>query len=493
MVRFTKSLASEGFHGPHYGHVGTAALACPPGETRPHFFPPAFRPPIWTIRFVIQTCPVPEPPLMPAPTHSTQLVRAIGRWSLTALAINGMIGSGIFGLPSTIAGLTGRLSPWAVVLAGLCTAVIVACFSEVASCFDQPGGPYVYARAAFGRFIGIQTGWMLWLTLVAAPAANANLFVVYLAEFMPHAQDPLPRALLLTALVWFMATVNIVGVAAGTRLSDLFTIAKLLPLFFLIAMGLVLHPHAPPAAGAAAPMTAWTKSVLLLFFAYGGFEGALLPASEARNPRRDAPFALMVGLAVACLVYVLLQWLVVGALPHPSSSTRPLADLARMLAGPAGASLVTVGALLSVYGNVSARILSTPRITMALAENGDSPRWLAAIHKRFRTPYASILLFSTAVWGFALAGHFAWNVTLSAVARLFYYAVICAAVPVLRKLFPGRAQLRIPGGLLLPALGVLICLALFTQVEFKQSLILAATVLLATGNWLWARKANPQS
>jgi amino acid transporter len=434
---------------------------------------------------------VPESPSIPAPKHSAQLVRVIGRWSLTALAINGIIGSGIFGLPSTIAGLTGRLSPWAVLLAGLCSAVIVACFAEVASCFDQAGGPYLYARAAFGRFIGIQTGWMLWLTLVAAPAANANLFVVYLAEFIPRVQDPLLRALVLTALVWFMAAVNIAGVGAGTRLSNLFTIAKLLPLFSVIALGIVLHPHVSAAASAAAPMTAWTKSVLLLFFAYGGFEGALLPMSEARNPRRDAPFALMVGLAVPCVVYVLIQWLVVSALPHPASSTRPLADLARLLAGPAGASLVTVGALLSVYGNVSARTLSTPRITLALAEHGDSPRWLAAIHPRFRTPYASILLFSTAVWGFALAGHFAWNVTLSAVARLFYYGVICAAVPVLRKQFPGRAKLRIPGGLALPTLGVLICLGLFTQVDFKQSLILAGTALLAAGNWLWARKANP--
>ena len=165
--------------------------------------------------------------------------------------------------------------------------------------------------------------------------------------------------------------------------------------------------------------------------------------------------------------------------------------MARLLAGPAGALFVTVGALLSVYGNVSARILSTPRVTLALAENGDAPRWLAAVHQRFRTPYASILVFATAVWAFALAGHFAWNVTLSAVARLFYYAVICAAVPVLRKQFPGRAQLRIPGGMLLPVLGVLICVGLFTQVDFKQSLILGVTALLAAGNWLWARKANP--
>ncbi len=420
-------------------------------------------------------------------------MRAIGRWSLIALVINNVIGSGVFGLPSLVAGLTGRASPWAVVLAGLCIGVVFVCFSEVASYFDQAGGPYLYARTAFGRFAGIQTGWMLWLSQVAAPAAASNLFVIYLAEFFPRVREPLMRYLVLTVLIWFLAAVNIAGVAAGTRVSNLFTIAKLLPLLTIIAVGLVLHPHAPVAtASAAGPFSSWSKSILLLFFSYGGFESALLPMSEAKNPKRDAPVALIVGLGVCCLIYTAIQWLVVTGLPHPAASERPLADLARLLAGPPGAAFVTVGALLSVYGYLGARTLSVPRITMAFAENGDFPTWFAAVHRRFRTPYMSIVVFAIAVWIFAVSGQFAWNVTLSAVARLLYYGLICAAVPVLRKQFPGRALLRVPGGLLLPVAGVLICLSLFTQIEFKQSLILATAVLIATGNWLWARKANPE-
>jgi amino acid transporter len=318
------------------------------------------------------------------------------------------------------------------------------------------------------------------------------LFVIYLAEFVPRVRDPLPRFLALTVLIWFLAAVNIAGVAAGTRLSNVFTIAKLLPLFAIIVVGLVLHPHAPVAtASAAVPWPNWAKSILLLFFSYGGFESALLPMSEAKDPRRDAPLALMVGLGVCCLIYTLIQWLVVTALPYPAASERPLADLARLLAGPPGARFVTIGALLSVYGYLGARTLTVPRITLALAENGDFPRWFSYVHQNFRTPAASIVVFTVAVWGFALSGQFAWNVTLSAVARLLYYGLICAAVPVLRKQFPGRALFRLPGGLLLPGLGALICLGLFLQVDFKQSLILAATVLLATGNWLWARRANP--
>src|ERR1700691_1261349 len=173
-------------------------------------------------------------------TPQHQLIRAIGRWSLVALVVNSIIGSGVFGLPSVVAGLIGNYSPYAVLAAGAGMSVIIACFAEVASRFQQAGGPYLYARAAFGRFMGIQTAWMLWLGQVAAPAANANLFVIYLGEFFPHAKDPVPRALVLTALIGFLAFINVRGVRGGTQISDVFTGAKLIPLFAVIVLGAVV-------------------------------------------------------------------------------------------------------------------------------------------------------------------------------------------------------------------------------------------------------------
>ncbi len=169
-----------------------------------------------------------------APRHD--LIRAIGRWSLVALVVNSIIGSGVFGLPSTVAALIGNYSPYAVLAAGAGMSVIIACFAEVASRFQQAGGPYLYARVAFGRLMGIQTAWMLWLGQVAAPAANANLFVIYLGEFFPHAKDPLPRAIILTALVGLLTLINIRGVRAGAQVSNLFTAAKLVPLFAVIVL-----------------------------------------------------------------------------------------------------------------------------------------------------------------------------------------------------------------------------------------------------------------
>lgn len=419
-----------------------------------------------------------------------ELLRAIGRWSLVALVVNSIIGSGVFGLPSTVAALIGAYSPYAVLAAGAGMSLIIACFAEVASRFQQAGGPYLYARIAFGRLMGIQTAWMLWLGQVAAPAANANLFVIYLGEFFPHAKDPWPRAFILTTLVGVLTAINIRGVRGGTTVSNLFTAAKLVPLFAVIVLGFfTLHAHPqshsaiPPASIATGK---WLKAMLLLVFAYGGWETALAPMSEAKNPRRDAPFSLFTALAVCTAIYALIQWVVIGVLPDAAHSQRPLADVARLAAGPLGAALVAIGALISFYGYLSAKILGMPRVPFALAEQGDFPKVFAAVHSRYQTPYVSICAFAILVWGFALIGEFKWNVTLSAVARLLYYGVGCAALPVMRRKEPAGAEalFRVPAGNVLALLALILCGVLVMQVDFGQSLILVATIGLAFLNWI---------
>jgi basic amino acid/polyamine antiporter, APA family len=425
------------------------------------------------------------------------LVRAIGRWSLAALVVNSIIGSGIFKLPADVAKLVGPASIWAVPAAGLSMGVIMACFAEVSSHFNQAGGPYLYARTAFGRLMGIEMGWMLWLARLTAPAANANLFVIYLAEFWPHAREPVPRFFVLTLLVGILAVINFRGVRSGTQVSNIFTVAKLLPLFLVAIAGMfyLLAGHKVPSSVIPiAHAGSWLKAVLLLAFAYGGFESALTPMSEAKDPRRDAAFGLFVALITCTALYTTIQWVVVGVLPEPARSERPLAEVARLVLGNTGAGFIAIGALVSIYGYLSANILAVPRITFALAEGGDFPSIFSAIHAKFRTPYFSILVFALLTWLLALLGSFSWNVTLSAVTRLFYYGVGCAALPVLRKKMPGSAFFRLPGGPFFAILGVLICLVLITGVDLSGSLILLATVVVGLLNWLWVRnRKSPQT
>jgi len=425
--------------------------------------------------------------MTPQATRSSQpeLIRAIGRWSMVALAVNSILGSGIFGLPSTVAGLIGRASPVAVLLAALGMGVIIACYAEVASQFTESGGTYLYLRRAFGRLIGLQVGWMTLLTRLTACAASVNLLVAYLAEFWPAATHGVPRLLVITVFIGGLALVNYRGVGAGALMSNASVVAKLAALAVLCGVGVAWLATHPPVAAPPVPAGAesWLKAMLLLLFAYGGYEAALNPAGEARDPRRDVVFALFAALAIVTVVYAILQWIVVAVLADPAHSVRPLADAARALMGQPGAALISVGALISVYGYVSANLLTVPRSLFALAERRDFPAMFAAVHPRWRTPYVSIVVFALLVWAFSQFAGFAWNVTLSAVARILYYGGTCAAVPVLRRMQPEAATFRLPGGLTLPALGVAICAVLLTRVDFSKSVILLVTIGIGLVNW----------
>ena len=415
------------------------------------------------------------------------LVRAIGRWSLALLVINSIIGSGIFGLPSEVARLLGRNSVWAVLLAGGAIGIVMACFAEVGSQFSEAGGPYLYARKTFGRLVGIEVGWMLWLVRTAAPAATANLLVIYLGEFLPSASRPIPRLVALTLLISFIAIINFFGVRGGMRTSNIFTIAKLAPLFAVAIGGVVFIAANGPVTSGIPSGSSWFKALVLLVFAYGGFETAVTPMAEARNPRRDVSFALLLALFICTLLYTAIQWSVIGILPDPAHSSRPLADVARAIMGEHGAAFVSIGALISVYGYLTANMLSVPRVTFALAANGDFPTIFGAVHPRYHTPYFSIAVYSLFLWCMAVLGSFTWNATLSAVARLFYYGIVCAALPALRRRQPEAAQFRLPAGNVLAIVGVLVCAVLITQVDLSKSLVLLAMISIGLVNWLVVR------
>ncbi len=222
------------------------------------------------------------------PNHKPELVRAIGRWSLAALMVNIVIAGGIFGLPSAVAGILGGQSPIAYLIAAAGIGIIAACVAEVASRFQQAGGPYLYAKTAFGRFLGLQTGWFLLLTRISAAAAVANVFIDYLSGFWPQARGPATRLVILTILIGGLAAANVRGVRMGTRVSDFFTIAKLLPLVIFVVGGLLfiyVHGSPVPPVAESHPAGAWMNAVLLLIFVYGGFEAALIPAGEVKNRR----------------------------------------------------------------------------------------------------------------------------------------------------------------------------------------------------------------
>ena len=408
------------------------------------------------------------------------------------MIINTMIGASIFGLPALIAARLGRWSPIGFLAAFVGIAIIGACMAEVASQFREAGGPYLYARVAFGRFCAIQNGWLTWLSRIAAVSAVANLFIIYLAELFPLVGAPFARAGVLTMLIGFLAVVNYRGATGGKLLSNFFTVTKVASLTFFIVTGLAalaLHP-AIRVTPAATQTTAadWFEALLLMIYSYGGFEAALIATGETRDARKDIPFALFIAIGATTLLFIAVQYLVIHTIPNVATSSAPATDSARRFLPPLGVRIVAAGTLVSAYGYLSANILHTPRITFAMGQHGDFPAFFGRIHPRFRTPHLSIVIFAAVLLLFSIAGNFRWNALLSSVARLFVYGSVAAALPALRKTHPQAEAFRLPHGVLIAGLALLFTGVLVTRMRQGELIVISITAALAFVNWLWARK-----
>lgn len=399
-----------------------------------------------------------------AETVDPGLLRAVSRWQVVGLAVNDVVGSGIYLLPAAVAALLGAVSVWAVVLAGLTAALLVLCFAEASSYFDQPGGAYLYTREAFGPFVGFEVGWMTWLSRVAALASLANGLVLASAYFWPAAGRGWARVAILCGMIILLAWINIRGVKAGARTAVALAIAKILPLIFFIAVGAWFIEGSRLVAPEMPHSGTMGRAALLLLFAYGGYESTPAAAGEYRNPRRDLPFALLFMVLSVTLVYTAVQAVAVGTLPGLAHSSSPLADAAGRFAGHGGAWLLTLGALLSILGIMSSSTLTGPRYLFALARDGYGPHWLGRVHATYRTPALAIVLQTAVVVPLALSGSFVYLATLTVVSRLAANVGTAAALPILRRRLADRENaLRLPLGLTIPVAALVVSIALLVS------------------------------
>lgn len=432
---------------------------------------------------------------MSAP-EGPSLRRAVGRWEIVGLSLNDVIGSGVYLLPAAAAALLGPASLWAVLLAGLAVALLVLCFAEAGSHFDEPGSGYVYTREAFGPFVGFEVGWMTWIARVVSVASLSNGFALALTFLWPGAAEGAARAAIVTLPLAFFVWINVVGVQYGARLAVALTVAKIVPLLFLIVVGLpavdwsLVLPVPAPEAGSLG------QAAILLLFAYAGFENTAAAAGEFENPKRDVPFALVTMIAVVTALYTLVQLVALGTLPDLASRTEgaPLADSAALLLGAWAGLVMTVGAAVSIEGNVGSTMLAGPRYLYALARDGYGPAALARVHPRYRTPAWAIVVHGVVAAAIALSGSFVQLATLSIVARLATYIGTAAAVPVLRRRFPREERtIVLPGGATIPALALLLCLVFLASATVAN--LLAGLLALAAGAVLYRlrRRAGADS
>jgi APA family basic amino acid/polyamine antiporter len=440
-------------------------------------------------------------PDVSASASALNLRRELGKWDLAAIGINQVIGSAVFILPSQVAAQLGNWSPIAFLAVGLASLLVALCFAELGSRFEGTGGPYLYTRAAFGRFIAFEVGWMQWFTRVTGQAAVVNAIALALGFYWPVITGGVGRVSMIAAVTLALAWVNVRGIRQSALLINLFTFAKLAPLAVFIVVGSWfidvsrLTPLGPVSLNGA------STGALLLVFAFGGYEVIGIPAGEATDPRRHVPFAFVTTILAVTVVMTLAQIVAMGTLPNLATSATPLADASLLFLGGAGAMLITAGSVISMTGNNMGAVLSGSRLLFALAENGELPRFFGAIHRRHHTPSNAIIFTAVVALGLALSGSFAVLAVASAIARLVTYISVSAATIRLRHRTCGGAVqpalFVVPAGTLVPLLAIAVSLLMLAGATRQQLLggaaALAAGAVLFIANNTFARSHQAHS
>ncbi len=390
-----------------------------------------------------------------------QLVRGIGIYGSAFLVLNGMIGAGIFALPSVVAARAGILSPWLFLAVGVLIITVVLTFAELSSYFRISGGPVLYATRAFGPLTGFSTGWIYYVSRAAAVAANTNAMAVYLATMWPwFGVDP-GRAVVILVVCGGLTLVNVLGVKDGVRTLAVFTFFKVIPLLIMIILGLryvspdVLFPENMPTIDDLGGTT------LLLIYAFVGFETVLITAGETAKPKVTIPKALILTMIATGLLYFLIVLVYVAVLGGEVDESATLVDVGRKLAGPAGAIAITLAAIFSIGGNLSSTMLAVPRATFSLAEHRLLPQWFGQIHVKFATPANSVIFMGGLSAALALSGSFVRLAIASSLTRMLTYIVCIAALPVIK----GKADyatiakaFKVPGGYTIPFVALVLSL-----------------------------------
>ncbi|MBW2731872.1 MAG: amino acid permease [Deltaproteobacteria bacterium] len=414
--------------------------------------------------------------------------KQLSRFDLLCLGVNAIIGSGIYLLPGVLAGLLGPASLLAFAICGVISLLIALCFAELAGRFDRSGGPYLYARKAFGPSWGYVVGWTCWSAAVISWAAVTRGMVSHLGHLVPLFKSPMVAQAVALSTIAGLAAINYRGVKPGALTTDGLTIAKLLPLAALLLAGLArldpsrLTPFTPHG------VSSLPKATFIAFFAYQGFEVVPVPAGESANARRDAPFAVITSILVATLLYLALQAAAIGTTPDLAGAQDPLARMAAVLFGSVGGNLVAIAATISMLGFSAGVALAGPRYLQPLADDGFLPSTLTKLHPRFKTPHVAIIVTAAASALLALLLDFSRLVNLSVLFVAMQYLSATLALPVLRKRQGPAQGFRVPGAAAVaPLATVAVLVVLWAGVSAEGSLRMAATFagLILVGLVLW--------
>lgn len=426
---------------------------------------------------------------------AVKLKRDIGKWGAMFLVLNCVIGAGIYGLPGTLQALAGDFSPWLFIIFGVLILSIVLTFAVLASYFSDTGGPILYASTAFGPFVGFQTGWLLYTARVASFAANVNVLFDYAAYLWDGAAVGLIRNLMIFVVIALLTTINILGIKRAIQALNILTLFKTIPLIVMILLGFqyltpeTLMPTEFPKIDDTSAL------VLLILYAFIGFESSLVSAGETKDAKKTMPSALINMMLLVTLFYFLVQLAYVAVVPSGSEGA-PLVEMGNVLMGTIGAIVIVLTAIFSVTGNVTTSIISSSRISFAMAQDGCLPQWFGEIHEKYNTPVNSLVFLGILVFLLAISGTFVYLAVASALIRMLAYAICVLALPVIRKKADEEtrsAAMTLPGGMLIPGIAMLVSLFAISQSTLSSWAYLGGFFLLGNLLYFFSRKYSQQA
>ena len=407
------------------------------------------------------------------------LKREVGVWGLSANIVNIIVGAGIFVLPAIIAEAMGASGVLAYLFCGLLIALIMLCFAEAGSKVTHSGGAYAYVETAFGAYPGFLVSFFLLMGSVFSDAAVSNALVEILGLAFPVFKNPYIRIFTLFLIFSGLATLNVIGVKQGIGLVKINTVAKLIPLVLLVTVGWKDVQLVNLSWESAPTLQQFGEASLILFFAFQGGDAGLTIGGEIKNPQKTVPRAIFIGVSFVLLLYILIQLVSQGVLGNELTNFKkaPLAETARIVFGPAGYTLLFIGAGISMFGMLSGEVLNMPRVLFRLSRDGVIPfSRLASIHHKFKTPYLSILLYAGLGFTIASIGGFRQLAVIGAASMLLVYFGVSLSVIKLRNIKEtASGGFKIPFGYTVPIISagiILFFLSNLTGVEIRGMLLL---------------------
>lgn len=419
------------------------------------------------------------------------LARRIGLFDATMLVMGGIIGSGIFINSYVVARHVNTplliLGVWA--FGGLIALAAAFIWAELAALRPEVGGQYAYLREAFHPSVAFLYGWAL--LLVIQTGGMAAVAVTFARYFVESTHIPIADSLVAASILAILTIVNCLGVRAGSTVQSSLMVLKILAILALIVCGLLLAvPSLPETINPTPPLSfnllgAVGAAMVPVLFAYGGWQTATFVAGEIREPQKNLPRALVIGVVGVVLLYLLVNIVYVYVLNPDglAATTTPASDVMRFALGSTGASLIAAGIAISTVGFLSQGMLTAPRVYFAMAEDGLFFKSVARVHPKTRVPIVAIVLQGILAIVIALWGRYEQILNYVVSVDFIFFGLTATCIFELRRKNKGQRSdgIRVPGHPFTTALFVAICwlVVINTIYRYPENTLIGVVILLA--------------